>query len=203
MVKKAATHTEEDEETEQPLGIEYALPNLLEKFNRRWDEDVSCGKIKPDEFRKEMSLKEFSDKFEIRWSSGENPRLILSSRSAQRSKGCFYYPIRLKPHLNDKNANPKSPRYWLFCKHLCLWLTTCKLLTDLLPEPTKPQEELQDYWTNKFDELVTQDLSAIPKWVKAYRNKYIKDDASSTSSSDSEIEDTRVEESDITNVPLN
>ena len=90
----------------------------------------------------------------------------------------------MKPHLSERNANPKSPKFWLYCKHLCLWLLPCKTINDLLPAEDLPQEQLQDYWTIKYDENFGSNLSLLPKWARAYYNKYNKNDDAMSSSTD-------------------
>ena len=43
---------------------EYINPSLIEKFDRRWDEEVKFGRlVRRDEFRRVMSLKEFCDRY--------------------------------------------------------------------------------------------------------------------------------------------
>ena len=46
-----------DKDNDEPMGVEYAMPTLLEKFDRRWDEMVYHGDtIKRQDFRRPMSL---------------------------------------------------------------------------------------------------------------------------------------------------
>ena len=52
---------------------------MIEKFAKRWDDEVKIGKlVRREDFRKKMSLKEFCDRFEGKWTkhkeSTENVR---------------------------------------------------------------------------------------------------------------------------------
>ena len=87
--------------------------------------------------------------------------------------------------LSEKNANPKSPKFWLYCKHLCLWLIPCRTINDLLPAENLSQEQLQDHWTIKYDLTFGSDPSLLPKWARAYHNTYTKNDDAMSSSTDS------------------
>ena len=44
-----------DNDNEEPMGVEYAMPSLLEKFDRRWDTTVyHTSTIKSQDYRIEM-----------------------------------------------------------------------------------------------------------------------------------------------------
>ena len=173
-----------DNDKKEPMGIEYAMPSLLERFDSRWDSTVSHARnIKNADFRQEMSLKEFCDKFTSRWATGgdeASSHLHLSER--RDCTETFYYPIRLKPHLTKK-ANPTSATYWLYCKYLCLWLAPCKRLADLLPtEENLSEDQLQDYWKSKYNDTFCEEEfpdkllpdNMLPKSARAYHEKYHK-----------------------------
>ena len=123
-------HASRDNDNEEPMGVEYAMPSLLEKFDRRWDTTVyHTSSIKSQDYKIEMSLKEFCDRFYFRWLRGKDDsssHLHLSERR-DRSENA-YFPIRLKPHLTEKNANPKSCKHWLYRNYLCIWLIPCKTI---------------------------------------------------------------------------
>ena len=187
VVKKANHNADENENQEDTVGVDYALPTQMEKFDHCWDSNVLYGNINPKEFKKQMCLKEFCDKFNskmIKSSGDKDTRLHLSLRNMTNHDNSCYYPIALKPHLSEKNANPKSPKFWLYCKHLCLWLLPCRTIHDFLPTDGVSQEQLQDHWTIKYYENLGSNLSLLPKWARAYHHKYHNDDDSSSSSSD-------------------
>ena len=190
VLKQSNPNIEENENVEEePSGIEYALPTLFEKFDHRWDNNVSCGDINPQEFRKDMSLKEFCDKFNSKLSKlpgQEDIRLQISLRMAQKRDNSFHYPICLTPHLTEKQANPKSRTFWLYCKHLCLWLIPCRKIGDLLPDSDLSPDALQDYWTVQYELSFGADALQRPKWVRAYDNKYKKDDETRSTSTHSD-----------------
>ena len=97
VLKQSNPNIEENENVEEePSGTEYALPTLFEKFDHRWDNNVSCGDINPQEFRKDMSLKEFCDKFNSKLSKlpgQEDIRLQISLRMAQKRDNSFHCPF--------------------------------------------------------------------------------------------------------------
>ena len=195
VIKKCADKNKDNVDADVQQGIGYALPTLFEKFDHRWDDQVHYGDINPQEFKKVLCLKEFCDKFNSHLTSSEKEGgtwLHLSSRKTQKIDSSFHYPIRLTPHLNEKNANPKSPKYWLYCKHLCLWLLPCKNIRDLLPNPELSEDELKIYWINKYQQSFGIDPSLLPKWARAYHNKYHRDEDSLSTSSDSNSEDESV-----------
>ena len=67
VVQQENERTKSNETDEEIVGIEYALPTLMEKFEHRWDKNVQHGDINLADFRKEMSVKEFADKFNSKW----------------------------------------------------------------------------------------------------------------------------------------
>ena len=47
---------------------DYINPSLIEKFAKRWDDNVRMGKlVRREDFRKKLNLKEFCDRFEGKW----------------------------------------------------------------------------------------------------------------------------------------
>ena len=59
---QSASKNQDEKENEND---EYVSPSLIEKFDRRWDDVVITGKdVKEEDFRKDMSLKEFCDRFD-------------------------------------------------------------------------------------------------------------------------------------------
>ena len=168
VVEKQSGGSKETE-NEEPMGIEYAMPSPLEKFNRRWDDKVQCPKnIKAEDYRQEMSVKEFCDRFNVNWRKGNDDSTCCLHLSERRDRTeSMYYPIRMKPHLTERNANPNSPRYWLYCRHLCLWLIPCKTIADLMPESNLEEAELEVYWINKYDDILCKDdLALLSKWAR-------------------------------------
>ena len=188
MVEKQSGGSKETE-NEEPMGIGYAMPNPLEKFNRRWDDKVQCPKnIKAEDYRQEMSVKEFCDRFNVNWRKGNDDSTCCLHLSERRDRTeSMYYPIRMKPHLTERNANPNSPRYWLYCKHLCLWLIPCKTIADLMPQSNLEEAQLEVYWINKYDDILCKDdLALLPKWARVYHNKYHKDKESESDTDEEE-----------------
>ena len=141
---------------------------------------VITGKeVKEEDFRKYMSLKEFCDRFEAKWakqSDTETSSLHLTIRS--ETFGNTHKPIRLVPHLSCARANPRSAKYWLYCKHLCLWLMPCRSIRELLPDPSLEEKDLEDYWIDKFDTYF-RDKTFLPKWALRHYRKYHHNDESS------------------------
>ena len=91
---------------------------------------------------------------------------------------------RLVPHLSCARANPKSAKYWLYCKHLCLWLLPCGTIRELLPDASLEEKDLADFWMDKFNEYLG-DETLLPKWAIRHYRKYHNEDGSSSD----EIED--------------
>ena len=119
-----------------------------------------------------MSLKEFDEKFTSKMtklSEADSPRLSLSLRRDFSDTSNFFYPIRLKPHLTERNANPNAAKHWLYCKHICLFLLPCETISDLLPQEELSDDGLKDYWIKQYDRLAA-DQNSLPKWVRAYHN---------------------------------
>ena len=88
--------------------------------------------------------------------------------------------------MTEKQANPKSRTFWLYCKHLCLWLIPCRKIGDLLPDSDLSPDALQDYWTVQYELSFGADALQRPKWVRAYDNKYKKDDETRSTSTHSD-----------------
>ena len=165
------------------------MPTLMEKFDARYDEDITHPKtINKEDIQKEMSLKTFCDKYEVQWKKGEEAHsyhLHVSNRMYRTRQ--ILHPIRLNPHLDVKSLNPKSPKFAQNCKYLCLWLTPCrKIQEELMPQDANmTAEEVAEYWkemyynghTIKRDEVdvtipgVIQ-LPNLPRWVMAMHYKY-------------------------------
>ena len=121
-----------------------------------------------------MSLKEFDEKFTYKLTKlneADSPHLSLSLRRDFSDTSNLFYPIRLKPHLTERNANPNAAKHWLYCKHLCLFLLPCETISDLLPKEELSDDGLKDYWIKQYD-ILAADQSRLPKWVRAYHNKY-------------------------------
>ena len=159
---------------------EYINPSLIEKFDRRWDEEVKFGRlVRRDEFRRVMSLKEFCDRYEGNWAKDtETNEKVLYLIARREVFNDIHHPVRLVPHLEIARANPKSAKHWLYCKHLCLWLIPCKCISDIMPESALEGKELGDYWIDKFDcELRKRGI--LPKWVRRQCFKYEKGESSS------------------------
>ena len=76
---------------------------------------------------------------------------------------------------------------------MCLWLVPCIKLVDLLPDSNISQTELQDYWTLTYDLNFSVNPSLLPKWAKAYHNKYQKNEEPVSSESDDDNQSTREE----------
>ena len=164
----------QEQENDEAIGNKYVWPPLMEKFDRRLENTVKHTKtIKSEDFQKEMSLKEFCDRYQVKWTKGEEEHSYDLDLSNRRYRiGTSHYPIRMKPYLGETRANPKSPKFWLYCKHLCLWLIPCHKMEDLMPkEPNMSEEEIMQYWTNKYyAELV--DTSKLPRWAKGMHKLY-------------------------------
>ena len=113
---------------------DYITPGLMDKFDKRLDTVVKYGKlVRECDFRKDLSLKEFCDRFETKFVKDPDSHeeiLYLSFRRDQFAG--VHNAIRLVPHLSTARANPKHKKYWIYCKHLCLWLIPCASLKDLL-----------------------------------------------------------------------
>ena len=182
---QSASKDKDDQDNEND---EYVNPSLIEKFDRRWDDEVITGKeVKEDDLKKNMSLKEFCDRFEAKWSKApESNTSCLHLTIRRESFSDTHYPIRLVPHLSCARANPRSAKYWMYCKHLCLWLLPCKTIRELLPDPSLEDKELADYWIDKFD-IFGRDDSLLPTWALRHYKKYHNDNESC--SDDSEEED--------------
>lgn len=138
---------------EENIQQEYIMPSLLDKFNHRMDENVQHGyNIESADYQKQLSLTEFCDKYTSRWNTPRGqtePFLHLSNRRDRTEKS--YNTIRLKPHLIESSENPKSAKYWLYCKYLCTWLMPCEIIEDLYPDPNLQEDELKNYWINKYN----------------------------------------------------
>ena len=116
--------------------VDYALPSILEKFDRRWDLETTWSKqVDPNDLRKSLSLKEFCDRFNVswkRWNKDEDAHLHFTERLLNSYNA--FHPITLIPHITKADSNHKSKNYPYFCKHLTLWLTPCRLIKDLFPK---------------------------------------------------------------------
>ena len=113
---------DKDSDNEEIENEEYVNPNLIDKFNRRWDELVITGKdVKEEDYQKTMSLKEFCDRYDAKWSKvGDANESCLHLTIRRETFSETHYLIRLIPHLSSARANPKSSKYWMYCKHMCL-----------------------------------------------------------------------------------
>ena len=96
-----------------------------------------------------MSLNEFCDKFKsviIKSINEETSHLKLSVRPAVKNNGCYYYPLNLKPFIPVSSAKPTSPKYWFYCKAMCMSNLECEKMKDLLPPNAKSDDEMKRYW---------------------------------------------------------
>lgn len=148
---------------------DYINPSLIEKFAKRWDDVVKIGKlVRKEDFRKKMSVKEFCDRFEGKWTKNKESNENVLSLSVRREFfNGIHYSVRLIPHLTKARANPISPKHWLYCKHLCLWLIPCHTISEILPDRSLEEKDESDFWSDKFNtELEEKDL--LPKWAKRH-----------------------------------
>ena len=99
---------------------DYITPGLMDKFDKRLDTVVKYGKlVRECDFRKDLSLKEFCDRFEtkfVRDPDSHEEILYLSLRRDQFAG--VHNAIRLVPHLSTARANPKHKKYWMYFKLL-------------------------------------------------------------------------------------
>ena len=181
--KLRSSNQDTDEDTTE--NEEYVNPSLLDKFDRRWDEVVQTGKdVKEEEFRKDISLREFCDRFESKICKiPETNDRCLHLTIRRETFSDIHHPIRLIPHLSTARANPKSAKYWMYCKHLCLWLTPCKVIKDILPNVALTDKDLENYWIDRYNELWRHG-ALLPNWVKRHHQKYCKDEDSSSDEND-------------------
>ena len=189
ILRKAANT--ESEDVPELEGIKYVLPKPIEKFNRRLDEDVFHPNIASSEFKGDIALREFCDKFNsnlVKKHGEENSRLYLSKRNLIKSDQQTYQPIILKPFFYESNADPKSSKFWYYCKIMCLWCIPCKNLDQLMPNSALSDTDLKDHWINKYYTELATNPHLLPKWARAFHDKYHHkiDEASSSSDSDSD-----------------
>ena len=96
----------QDQEDEGNENKEYVNPSLIDKFDRRWDDVVITGKdVKEEDFRKCMSLNEFCDRFDAKWSrkkdsDGSYLHLAIRRESFNENN----YAIRLIPNLTSARS---------------------------------------------------------------------------------------------------
>ena len=136
-----------------------------------------------------MALMEFSEKFisNLGKADGDlNSRLKLSRRNSEKPDQSFFYPMALKPFLTERNANPKSPNHWFYCKAICMSVLPCNTIDDLLPTTTLSDKDLKDYWITKYKTAFADDTSLLPKWARAYHVRYHCEQSSSSSDSESD-----------------
>ena len=73
-----------------------------------------------------------------------------------------------------------------------MWNIPCNTTNDLLP-PTEfsDNDELKQYWINKYKLAFNENLSLLPKWARAFHIKFYQGDgdSSSSSSTDSSSDD--------------
>ena len=186
-VQKSYGATTANDEQDDANSRAYASVTLFEKFNKRKDDDVTIPKtIQKQEYQRDMSLKEFCDRYNATVKKGktvEEDTLNLQKRIYQTTFdedkiGQKFYPLRLVPHMEERNANPKSPKYWLYCKHLCLWIIPCAKMNDLLaPVESKTEDEQKAYWKTEWEKFMLNELAkekkdpssyehVLPKWVR-------------------------------------
>ena len=197
IVREAKQNTE-NQEAQEPEGVEYLPPNVMEKFNHRRKGNVYLPNIVAKEFNREMSLREFCDKFNsklVKKHGEEHSTLYLSRRTITKSNKNIYAPIVLTPFLNQKKASLKSPKFWFYCNILCLWCIPCDDLHSLLPWEEMSEKELHEHWINKYYEKIATNLNVLPKWAKVFHKKYHEKQNDISSSSELES-DSGVEASD-------
>ena len=176
MIRSA--HDDDDDGNE---NTEYINPSLLANFDKRWDEVVALGRfVKAEDFRKNKTLKEFCDRYECKFQKQpETNDKVLDLSLRSESFGGTHHAVRLVPHLTSSKANPKSGKYWTYCKHLCLWLYPCEFMRDLMPTPLLVDKDLENYWIEKYEELHSNFKNLLPNWVKRQYSKYIDNESSS------------------------
>ena len=183
QVKKANPSEENDLN-----DADYITLGLIDKFNGRLDRVVKCGKlVREADFKREMALKEFCDRYEAKFIKDPETNdeiLYLSVRRNQYAD--VHNGIRLIPHLSTARANPKAKNYWLYCRHLCLWLIPCTTLNELLPNPELEDKDLENYWIDQFNRFVENNASIVPLWVKRQYWKYHHGDSSSDEDEDND-----------------
>ena len=144
-----------EESDTNTIDDDYISPNLIAKFDKRLDPVVKFGKlVRECDFKKDMSLMEFCDRYETKFVKDPetNDNILYLSLRRDQFAG-IHNAIRLVPHLTAAKANPKNKKYWLYCRHLSLWLIPCAFLTDLLPNSSLEEKELERYWIDKFTDF--------------------------------------------------
>ena len=167
---------------------DYITPGLMDKFDKRLDTVVKYGKlVRECDFRKDLSLKEFCDRFETKFVKDPDSHEEILYLSLRRDWFAgVHNAIRLVAHLRTARANPKHKKYWMYCKHLCLWLIPCASLKDLLPTSSLEEKDNDKYWIDKFTDFFENNETLVPLWVKRQYWKY--DDESSSTDEENDID---------------
>ena len=181
MIQKSSKESKNDEENDDNRA-DYVLANVMEKFNMRWNSNTVANKtIKENEYKTEMSLKYFCDKYTVTVSKvkdSNEQKLHIQGRSNENEVNNSFYPLRLSPHMTDQKANPKSSKHWMYCMYLCLWITPCKTIDELLPDPNLTEDKMKAYWTTKFNNLWEKQMELpkedriLPLWVRRFHSKF-------------------------------
>ena len=149
---------------------EYVYASRLEQFDARLGDNVSHPRIGVDEIRKEMSVREFYDKFTVTEKKEGAVRRLHISRRRQHVAGKRVC-IRLAPHHGKGNANPSRRGFWKYARDIVIWCQRCLRSEDLMPPRDTSEADVPIYWISKYDELMATGRD-VPKWVRRYHASY-------------------------------
>ena len=172
----------------------------MDNFNNRWSDDTQHPNISRDTLRQPMTLRYFCINFNAREQKklGEDiSTLHITLRKPWSKCKQFLQPVCMTPHLTSRKANPQCGKHWDYCRVLCLSNIPCNTTADILPRQVLEDDQLCEYWINKYQTEFSENLALLPKWARAFHMKYYGDKGSSSSSTDSDSEpDKAVEVSD-------